>query len=140
MNLTVAITALPAQSSAASSYAPSKPTTASLASPSSPLKTPSRPRRRALHLRPTGLLEKLLDAPPRKTTQLTDADVGASIASAAILPRAPSSCLFHGHACRHCQRPRQLAHRRAADVTLKERRPLLLCVRETPSIASTCAT
>jgi 4-hydroxy-3-polyprenylbenzoate decarboxylase len=74
------------------------------------------------------LLEKLLGAPPVKTVQHSDADIGAAIASGSypsngmiILPCSMGTlaAIAHGLA-------------RAADVTLKERRPLLLCVRETP--------
>ena len=80
----------------------------------------------------TNLVEKLLGAKPKKIIQHSDTDVGAAIASGShpsdgmiVLP-----CSM-GTLARIALGLADSLITRAADVTLKERRPLILCVRET---------
>ena len=79
------------------------------------------------------LLEKMLGAAPSKTVQHADTDIGAAIASGShpssgmiVLPCSMGTLAAIAHGLANS------LIARAADVTLKEQRPLVLCVRETP--------
>lgn len=79
------------------------------------------------------LLDKLLGRASQKIRQQNNSDIGANVASGSyqteamiVLPCSVGTLarIAHGMAIQLIER--------AADVCLKERRPLILCVRETP--------